>query len=52
LTYWFNCAASCAIQKLWALSDVVRDHLVDLGVVLEDGKTAPPGDGNEEVATR
>jgi cysteinyl-tRNA synthetase len=25
-------------QKLWALSDLVRDRLVDLDVVLEDGK--------------
>jgi cysteinyl-tRNA synthetase len=26
------------LQKLWALSDVVRDRLIELGVVLEDGK--------------
>jgi len=25
-------------QKLWALSDLLRDRLVELGVVLEDGK--------------
>jgi cysteinyl-tRNA synthetase len=25
-------------QKLWALSDLVRDRLIDLGVVLEDSK--------------
>jgi cysteinyl-tRNA synthetase len=25
-------------QKLWALSDLVRDQLLELGVVLEDGK--------------
>ncbi|MBN1147834.1 MAG: cysteine--tRNA ligase [Anaerolineales bacterium] len=25
-------------QKLWALSDLVRDRLLELGVVLEDGK--------------
>ncbi|MEW5871183.1 MAG: cysteine--tRNA ligase [Chloroflexota bacterium] len=25
-------------QKLWAMSDLVRDRLVELGVVLEDGK--------------
>jgi len=25
-------------QKLWELTDKVRDHLVELGVVLEDGK--------------
>jgi cysteinyl-tRNA synthetase len=25
-------------QKLWALSDLIRDRLIDLGVSLEDGK--------------
>ena len=25
-------------QKLWSLSDLVRDRLVELGVILEDNK--------------
>jgi cysteinyl-tRNA synthetase len=26
-------------QKLWSLSDKIRDELVRLGVILEDGKS-------------